>query len=71
MSSGYPDAQLARANRLKLAQEANERAMHEDTNRLTAVRANMARLRGLRLAKEEQEVRTEISTGNHPAKLSS
>ena len=30
------------------------------------VRANMARLRELRLAKEAQEVRTEISAGNQP-----
>jgi hypothetical protein len=42
--------------------------MQEEEKKAIAVRQNMARLRELRLAKEAQEVRTEIATGNQPAK---
>jgi hypothetical protein len=47
-----------------------ERALilDEEAKRAVAVRQNMARLRELRLAKEAQEVRTEISAGNQPTK---
>src|ERR1700757_549221 len=38
------------------------------SKKATAVRENMKRLRELRLAKEVQEGRTEISTRNRPAK---
>jgi hypothetical protein len=68
MSDIDPLAKIARENRLRLAQEANERAMQHDTNRLIAVRANMARLRELRLGNEALEVRTEIAKANQPAK---
>jgi hypothetical protein len=42
--------------------------LEEIDKKAAAVRMNMARLRELRLAKEAQEVRTEILTGNQPAK---
>jgi hypothetical protein len=42
--------------------------MEEIDKKAADVRANMARLRELRLAKEAQEVRTEISAGNQPTK---
>ena len=42
--------------------------MEEEAKKADAVRTNMARLRELRLAKEAQEVRTEIATENKPAK---
>jgi hypothetical protein len=60
--------QLARANRLRLAREHYKRTMEEEANKATAVRENMARLRELRLAKEAQEVGTEIAGADHPAK---
>lgn len=67
MSNLDPLAKIARETRLRLAQEANERAMQDDTNRLIAARANMARLRELRLANEALGVRIEIASTNHPA----
>jgi hypothetical protein len=42
--------------------------MEEVKRKAVDVRANMARLRELRLAKEAQEIRAKISTGNRPAK---
>ena len=60
--------QLARLNRLRHAREDHARSMHEVLDDAIAVRANMARLRALRLAKEAQEVHTEISDANEPAK---
>ena len=59
-------AKLARANRLRLAAEEGVRAMEEVTKESIAVRKNMARLRGLRLAKEADAVRSEIAEGNAP-----
>jgi hypothetical protein len=55
-------------NRLRL--EVAERAvgMEEAASNAIAIRENMARLRELRLAKEAETVRTEISTGNRSAK---
>jgi len=58
----------ARANRERLAVAQPEAVMEEEANKAVAVRQNMARLRELRLAKEAQEVRTEISTAKRPAK---
>ena len=63
--------QLARLNRQRLAVPERAEIMEEAANKAIAVRENMARLRELRLAKEAQAVRTEISTGNRPAKAKS
>ena len=62
------DLKVARLNRQRLAAEDGARAMEEVKRKAVDVRANMARLRELRLAKEAQEIRAEISTGNRPAK---
>ena len=45
-------AAIARADRQRLAAEESERAMGDVERQATEVRANMARLRGLREAKE-------------------
>ena len=42
--------------------------MGEIDKKAADVRMNMERLRDLRLAKEAQEVRTEILTGNQPVR---
>ena len=42
--------------------------MAEIDKKAADVRMNMERLRELRLAKEAQEVRTEILTGNQPVR---
>jgi hypothetical protein len=60
--------QLARLNRLRHAREDHARSMHEVLDDAIAVRANMARLRALRLAKEAQQVRTEFAKRNHRTK---
>jgi hypothetical protein len=60
-------SQTAKANRDRLFVE-RAAILDEEAKKAVAVRQNMARLRELRLAKEAQEVRTEISTGNQPAK---
>ena len=57
----------AKANRERLFAE-RPTILEEEEKKANAVRANMARLRELRLAKEAQEVRMEISTGNQPIK---
>jgi len=59
---------IARAARQRLALEEGAQAMAEVKQKAVAVRKNMERLRELRLAREAQEVRTEISAGNQPAK---
>jgi hypothetical protein len=68
----YPDAgpppQTARANRERLAPVERPAIMQEIAKRESDVRMNMAHLRELRLAKEAQEARTEISTGSQPTK---
>jgi hypothetical protein len=58
--------QSAKTNRERLA-SARPAILDEEAKKATAVRENMSRLRELRLAKEAQEIQTEISTGN-PAK---
>jgi hypothetical protein len=63
-----PPPQTARANRERLAPVERPAIMQEIAKRESDVRMNMARLRELRLAKEAQEVGTEISTGNQPTK---
>jgi len=52
--------------RQRLAAEEGAKALEEIAKRAADVRANMARLRELRLAKEAQEIRAEISAGNQP-----
>ena len=68
----YPDAgpppQTARANRERLAPVEPPVIIQEIAKRASDVRTNMARLRELRLAKEAQEVRTEISAGDESTK---
>jgi len=62
-----PPRQTAKMNRERLA-VARPAILDEEAKRANAVRDNMARLRELRLAKEAQEVRAEISTSNQTAK---
>lgn len=59
-------AQVARANRMRLAAEEGARAMEEATKEAIAVRKNMTRLRELRLAKEASAIRTQIAAENDP-----
>ena len=59
-------AQLARANRMRLAAEEGARATEEAAKQAKAVRDNMARLRELRLAKEAATIREQIATGVDP-----
>jgi hypothetical protein len=56
-------------NRQRLAPLERPAIMEEIDKKAADVRANMARLRELRLAKEAQEVRTEISPGDQPTKV--
>ena len=58
----------AKMNRDRLARAEREAVMEEEAKKAIVVRENMARLRELRLAKEAQEVRTEISASNQPTK---
>ena len=60
--------QVAKLERKRLSAEDGAKALEEALDAAIAIRVNMARLRELRLAKEAQEVRTEISTGNKAAK---
>lgn len=57
---GEPSSpQTARMNRLRLAAGQNTRTMEEVAKNAADVRANMMRLRELRLAKEAEMARTE------------
>jgi len=56
-------SQTAKTNRERLFAQRSA-ILDEEAKKADAVRANMVRLRELRLAKEAQEVRTEISTSN-------
>ena len=60
------DPKVDRLTRQRLAAEDGAKALEEIAKRAADVRANMARLRELRLAKEAQEIRAEISAGNEP-----
>ena len=60
------DLKVDRLTRQRLAAEEGAKALEEVAKKAADVRANMARLRELRLAKEAQEIRTEISAGNQP-----
>ena len=59
-------AQLARANRMRLAAEEGARAMQDATKEAVAVRKNMAHLREMRLAKEAAAIHAQIAAGNDP-----
>ena len=63
-----PPPQTARANRERLAPVERPAIMQEIAKRESDVRTNMAHLRELRLTKEAQEARTEMSAGNQPIK---
>jgi hypothetical protein len=65
---GEPPPQGARENRQRLAPSERPAILGEIDKKAADVRMNMERLRDLRLAKEAQEVRTEILPGNQPAK---
>jgi hypothetical protein len=65
---GEPPPHGARTNRERLAPLERPPILEEIDKKAADVRMKMARLRELRLAKEAQEVRSEISTGNQPAK---
>ena len=58
--AGKPEDQLAKANRLRLA-GVSEKVLEEAEAKTAAVRANMERLRALRLAQEAQAVRPEAA----------
>src|SRR3974390_1277173 len=60
------DLKVDRLTRQRLAAEDGAKAIEEVAKKAADVRANMARLRELRLAKEAQGVRTPISAGNQP-----
>jgi hypothetical protein len=60
--------QTAKMNRQRLAPLERPAILEEIDKKAADVRVNMGRLRELRLAKEAQEVRTEILTGKKPAK---
>ena len=61
--------QTAKMNRERLALPERPAILAEIEKKAEDIRTNMARLRGQRLAKEAQEVRTEISeAANRPAK---
>jgi hypothetical protein len=63
------DPKIERLTRQRLASEEGAKALEEVAKKAADVRANMARLRELRLAKEAQEVRAEISAGNQPKRF--
>ena len=62
-----PAPQSAKANRDRLFVD-RAAILDEEAKKANAVRANMARLRELRLAKEAQEVQTKISTDSQITK---
>jgi hypothetical protein len=57
------DLKVDRLTRQRLAAEEGAKALEEAAKKAADVRANMARLRELRLAKEAQGVRMDISVG--------
>ena len=52
------DEQIAKENRLRTFRQGGARLMEDDATEAIAVRKNMERLRGLRLAKEAQAAST-------------
>jgi hypothetical protein len=67
LGAGESSRQSAKMNRQRLSPERQPILDQIDSN-ASGVRTNMARLRELRLAKEAQEVRTEISAENQLTK---
>ena len=61
--------QAARLERQRLAAEDGSKALQEVATRAIAIRENMARLRGLRLAKEAREAQAKILAENRAAKV--
>jgi len=61
--------QATRLERKRLAAEDGSKALQEVANRAIAIRENMARLRGLRLAKEAQEAQAKILTEKRAARV--
>jgi hypothetical protein len=62
------DPKIERLTRQRLAAEEGAKALEELANKAADVRANMARLRELRLAKEAQDVRAEIFASTSPSR---
>ena len=60
--------QAARENRERLAVAHRDVVMEEQAKEALDIRQNMARLKELRLVKEAQEARTEISKVNRSAR---
>jgi hypothetical protein len=56
----------AKANRERLAVAHREVVMQDEAKKAVDIRQNMERLKELRLVKEAQEARTEISKANQP-----
>jgi hypothetical protein len=67
LGEGEPSRQSAKMNRQRLSPE-RQPILDQIDRKASDVRTNMARLRELRLAKEAQEVRTEISAENQSTK---
>jgi hypothetical protein len=61
----------AKANRERLAAAHRDAVIQEEATRAVDVRRNMARLKALRLAKQTEEIRTEVSKANQSAKPNS
>ena len=59
--------QAARENRKRLAVAHRDVVMEEQAKKAFDIRQNMARLKELRLVKEAQEARTELSKANQSA----
>jgi hypothetical protein len=57
----------AKANRERLAVAHREVVLQDEAKKAVDVRQNMARLKELRLVKEAQEARTEISKATQPS----
>jgi guanyl-specific ribonuclease Sa len=62
------DDPFAKAEKLRVAKTESARAMEDAEKNAIAVRKNMARLRELRLAKEAQAIREQISNGGSASK---
>jgi len=67
--SGVPSPEsIARANRQRIAHEEGKKALADVELQATAVRANMARLRALREAKEADTQEIEVTAAAPKAK---
>ena len=59
---------FAKAEKLRIAKTDGARAMEDAEKEAIAVRKNMDRLRELRLAKEAQAIREQVSNGSSASK---